>query len=60
MSAEQLLALLRDGGRVVSSNDLSAEALVLARARDHMWVDSDHFGYVYLPEGVKTSREAAR
>jgi len=48
-NAEQLLALLKHGGKIVSSNDLTAAAIAAAQACSRMYVDADGFGYVYLP-----------
>lgn len=44
---EQLLMKLREGGKIVSSGDLSTVAIATARACGRMTVDDDGFGYVY-------------
>lgn len=51
IDAASLLRLLRQGGSIVSSGDLPAEAIAAARACGRMTVDDDGFGYVYLPPG---------
>ena len=42
---------LRDGGVIISTNDMSAEEISEARAGGRMFVDADGFGYVYLESG---------
>ena len=49
IDADSILRLLRQGGLIVSSGDLSVEAIAAARACGRMTVDADGFGYVYLP-----------
>lgn len=44
----RFMALLRCGGSIVSTNALSSEALVIARAADRVFVDKEGFGYVYV------------
>lgn len=52
MTAAQLIRMLANGGRIVSSNDLPSGAIDVARACGRMHVDEDGFGYIYLPKGA--------
>lgn len=45
---EELFKKLRNGGAIVSTNDLSETEIAEARACNRMWVDEDGFGYVYF------------
>lgn len=48
-SAEDLMRRLLDGGSIVSSATLSASSIALARSADRLWVDTEGYGYVYVP-----------
>jgi len=50
VDAETLLRKLANGGRIVSSNDLTECAIADASACGRMHVDERGFGYVYLPD----------
>lgn len=47
---EHLLELLAEhGGEIVSSNDLQPELIEQARASGRMYVDDNHYGYIWIP-----------
>jgi len=48
--AIDFLSKLRQGGKIVSSGSLSAEAISLAQANKNFLIDEDHFGYAYIPK----------
>ncbi len=53
MKAEEFLKLLRSGGAIVSSEDLSEEDIETAREEGRRYLDYEYFAYVYVPiEGV--------
>jgi len=52
LDAETLLRKLANGGRIVSSNDLTAMAIADAQACGRMLVDDRGFGYVYVPDST--------
>lgn len=50
MTAEEfLLNLAKQGGRIVSTNDLTVFEIAGARACDRLFVDQNGFGFVYFP-----------
>lgn len=56
-TAEQLLERLREGGRIVSTGDLTEHQIAAARSAGRMFVDDDGFGYVHLADPPKADRE---
>lgn len=50
MTADQLLdKLSREGGVIVSSNDVSTPGIAIAQACGRFYVNKDHMGFVHLP-----------
>ena len=50
MTAEKLLEKLsREGGVIVSSNDVSTPGIAIARACGRFYVNKDNMGFVHLP-----------
>lgn len=45
--ALDFLKLLRQGGVIVSTNDLSSEQIAVARNHNRLFVDESGFGYVF-------------
>lgn len=58
ISAEMILERLREGGMIVSSNDLTQGQINSARARKAFYVDDDGFGSAYLSPSPKVDRES--
>lgn len=48
-SAEEMLAMLRRGGCIVSTGDSSPAEIAQARVCGRLHVDARGFGYVYRP-----------
>jgi len=46
----ELVMLLRQGGKLVSSSACTPAEIAYARVLGFMCVDSDGFGYVYIPD----------
>lgn len=50
MTAEKLLEKLsREGGVIVSSNDVSTTGIAIAQACGRFYVNKDNMGFVHLP-----------
>ena len=47
---KEFLKKLRDGGKIVSSSDLSELEIAQARACDRFYIDDDNFGFAYFPK----------
>lgn len=49
--------LIRQGGKIISSNDCNPLEILDAQADHRMWVDKDGFGFIYLPPNIRLSYE---
>lgn len=54
------LALLKNGGVMVSSADCTPDEISDARKQGHLWVDFQGFGYVYVPLRLNHAEDAPR
>lgn len=44
-----LKRLSKEGGAIVSSNDVTPDGIVFARSEGRFFVDENNFGYVWIP-----------
>lgn len=48
---KQLFELLvKDGGKIVSTNDCSPLQIALARSQGRMWVNEHSLGFIHIPK----------
>ena len=48
MKVEELISKLKDGGKIISSNDMTIGQIAVAKQLNCFYVDPDGFGFAYI------------